>query len=99
MAYNPKPTDFEIITNHIHHTLCTLDQGDRALGTKPKWHDLTELVKQINAYSNKKRVRSQADYILNYRLQFMERKKETFDVRLTKKEREYCGKRIRIKSI
>ena len=70
------------------------DQGDRAFGIRPKWHDLNELIKQIKAYSNKRR----EVYSLYYKLHFIEMK-EDFDVRLTKEGREYCGKRIRISSI
>lgn len=95
---SPNPGDYEIIANHIHHTLCILDQGDRAFGIRPKWHDLNELIKQIKAYSNKRRVRDMAVYSLYYKLHFIEMK-EDFDIRLTKEGREYCGKRIRISSI
>ena len=43
------PNDFEIIMNHVYQNLCTLDEGDRAVGRPAQWQDLKELTKVLNS--------------------------------------------------
>lgn len=87
--------DFEIIVNHVHQNLCTLDQGDRAVSRSVQWQDLEKLSGGLGAYSDKKDVWYLAEYILKDERELIERDKSSFKVRLTKKGRDLCGQRLR----
>jgi hypothetical protein len=88
------PNDFEIIMNHVHQNLCTLDEGDRAVGRPAQWQDLKELTNRLEAYSVRKDILYLADYMLKDERELIECDKSTLKVRLTKKGRDLCGQRL-----
>jgi hypothetical protein len=55
---------------------------------------LKVLVNHLDAYSDKTDIWYLAEYILKDEMNLIERKKSSFEVRLTKKGRDHCDKRI-----
>ena len=87
--------NFEIIMNYVLHNLCTLDKGDRAVGTPAQWQDLEQLLNKLKAYSDKRNVLYLADYILKNERELIECNKSTLKVRLTQIGRELCAQWLR----
>ena len=89
-------SDQEIIINHVHQYLCTLDEGDRAVDRDSQFQSLEELVKEIKAYSNVDDIWYLAEYILKDEKKLVERDKSSFKVRLTPEGRKQCGQRLNV---
>ncbi|HZA71198.1 MAG TPA: hypothetical protein VE548_16000 [Nitrososphaeraceae archaeon] len=87
-------TDYTIIANNIYYRLCILDKEDIEAGLEPAWHDLKELMNEMDGYSNKTDVWYLADYILHDERKFIDRNKLDFTVRLTPRGREHCDQKI-----
>lgn len=87
-------SDYSIIVNNIHARLCSLDESDRNLGLPSQWQPLEEQINHLDAYSDKSDIWYLAEYILKDEKGLIERDKSSFKVRLTKKGRKLCGKRI-----
>jgi hypothetical protein len=88
-------SDYNIIANNIYERLCDLDKSDRNSGIDPKWHDLIPLIKKVNAYSDKMDVWRLAMHLLKDRKKLIERDTLTFKVKLTRKGRDSCNKRLK----
>jgi hypothetical protein len=88
--------DHGLIPSYIHNQLCLLDREDREAGRPPAWHDLTELVKKMNAYDDKTDISYIAEVILDDEMGFIERNPTSYDVRLTQLGRDNCDKGIKI---
>ena len=92
-------SDYTVIANNIHRRLCELDKSDRNLGIDPKWHDLIQLVKKVNAYSDKMDIWYLVVHILKSKNKLIETDKSSFKVKLTKKGKKgrgLCDKWLKI---
>jgi hypothetical protein len=101
MANPPEPLpydehDYGVIASNVYHELCQRDKEDREAGRPPAWHDLTELVSKMDAYTDKIDIAYLAETILNTEREFIKRYPANFDVRLTGPGRDNCDRGIDI---